>query len=215
MSLAKPKTTDTLIILTLVGGAIYLFLYYISHNYQLPKPLLGEEVHTTAKAFSVTAVSAGSGYQFQRIRYMYDISGKWYTGSAKLGKKSGAVSLGDDVPIVYDSWFLENSRVDEELSGNGFNEVGNYYYKSEVGYEKLVVTSSLIVVHRYSSNQVLLTMDVGLVTAQSDSFVGFNWLDVNLLEKDDYTFLNADNAKDSLKILNSSYEYLKTGAMYR
>jgi|GEM_PF-3301007 hypothetical protein len=56
MSLAKPKTTDTLIILTLVGGAIYLFFYYISNNYQLPKPLMGEEVHTTAKVFSVPMV---------------------------------------------------------------------------------------------------------------------------------------------------------------
>jgi hypothetical protein len=60
---------------------------------------------------------------------MYDITGKWYIGSAKLGKKSGAVSLGDDVPIVYDSWFSGNSRVGEGLSGNGFNQVESYYYK--------------------------------------------------------------------------------------
>jgi hypothetical protein len=176
---------------------------------------LGKEVHITAKIYSIPMVSAGRGYQLQRIRYMYDINGEWYTGSAKLGKKIGAVSLGDDVPIVYDSWFLGNSRVDEGLSGNGFNEIKNYYYKSEVGYEKLMVTSSLIVLQKYSSNEVLLTMDVGLVTAKSDSFLSFNWLDVNLLEKDDYTFLNANHMVDSLKILHSSYEYLKTGAMYR
>jgi hypothetical protein len=78
-----------------------------------------------------------------------------------------------------------------------------------------VVTSALIVLQKYFINEVLLTMDAGLVTAKSDSFLGFNWLDVNLIEKDDYTFLNADYPKDSLKILNSSYEYLKTGAMYR
>ena len=172
-------------------------------------------MHITAKIFSILMVSAERGYQFQCIRYMLDITGKWYTGSAKLGKKIGAVSLGDDVPIVYGSWFLRNSRVDEGLSGNGFNEIENYYFKSEVGYGKLMLTSSLIVLQKYSINEILLTMDVRLVTAKSDSFLGFNLLDVNLLEKGDYTFLNANHMGDSLKILHSSYEYLKTGAMYR
>lgn len=105
--------------------------------------------------------------------------------------------------------------MDEGLSGNGFNEIENYYFKSEVGYGKLMVTSSLIVLQKYSINEILLTMDVRLVTAKSDSFLGFNLLDVNLLEKGDYTFLNANHMGDSLKILHCSYEYLKTGAMYR
>ena len=213
--MSKPRPIDTIIFITFIGGAVCLFLYYTSHNYQLPKPFVGKEVSRRARVYKATRISAGNGGEFLSIRYIYKADENWHTGSGILGRKSGGVSFGDDVAITYDSWFAWNSRLENEIEGSGYFKNEEFYAKTVLGSQKIEVSPSLVLLKKYSKNNTLLDMSVGMVAAQEDSVVVFNWLDVNLMEKEDYVFTMQTDLTDTLFIKSIGYQLSSSGLTYR
>ena len=200
----------------IVSVVVALFIYFILNNFQLPTPFFGSKVKTTGTVFNASFVNASrAGHKYQNVGYVYEVEGEWYTGYEYVGKITGAFSIGDQISISYDSWSFDNSEIAEDAQGAGYVEIDEYYSRSETGYQKLIVSSSLIVLGTYSARRELTRKEVGLVMSQNDSLIAFEWLDADLIGWDDYKFVYSESPLDTFRIMKNGYLNSRSDKHYK
>lgn len=111
----KAGTSDVVIILMVITSGVALFLYYISHNFQLPMMSIGQQRETKGFIFR-QGVSLQGRSTYQGVNYIFEEKGIWYTGRSRLGKQEGLQQVGDEITVNYS---VSNPQNSEMISTSG------------------------------------------------------------------------------------------------
>lgn len=168
---------NVVLLLGILVYAAYVSIYYLTHNYQLPRIYLGEEVTKEGIVYRQRVSWQGRGL-YQGVSYIFEHDSIWYTGRSRLGKREGSQQVGDIIEVVYTKNKPGNSNQTSKSYKQWIQDDNEIRSNQEGELRKMILSENLVVYYPSLVDEQYATPYLAAVQRTSDTSYVLSWLPV-------------------------------------